>query len=125
MIDNTPTSRSRFSPFGGAGATLLAAAGLAAGFGAASCCAIPLLLGGIGLGRAWLASLAMVAGPYRSLLLAAATICVLGGGLLLWRGQTANACAADAACNRSPVMRATFVTLSLAIVLTALGFVFA
>jgi len=47
------------------GALLLAIGGLAAAFGAASCCAIPMLLGSLGLGSAWLAGVAIVAAPHR------------------------------------------------------------
>jgi mercuric ion transport protein len=125
MIDDAQTNRSQVNPLTGAGATLLAAAGLAAGFGAASCCAIPLLLGALGLGGAWLASLAIVAGPYRPVFLAAASICLVGGGFLLWRRQAAAACSRGATYGRSSVTRATLVILSLATILTALGLVFA
>jgi hypothetical protein len=72
------------------GASLFAATGVAAAFGAASCCALPMLLGSLGLGSAWLASLAFLAGPYRAVLLAAAIVCLVsGGGLLLWHHQNA------------------------------------
>jgi mercuric ion transport protein len=47
---------------------LLVAGGLVSAFGAASCCAIPLLLGSLGLASAWLGSLALLAGPYRPVL---------------------------------------------------------
>ena len=55
-----------------AGAGALASGGLAAAFGAASCCALPALLGSFGLGSAWLGSLAVAAGPHRAVLLAVA-----------------------------------------------------
>jgi mercuric ion transport protein len=50
MVDDAQINRFQVNRPTGAGATLLAAAGLAAGFGAASCCAIPFLLGALGLG---------------------------------------------------------------------------
>jgi len=62
------------------GATLLAAGGLVSAFGAASCCALPVLLGSFGLASAWLGSLALLAGPHRPALLAAAVICLVAGG---------------------------------------------
>ena len=70
------------------GLTLLVAGGLVSAFGAASCCALPLLLGGLGLGSAWLGSLAVFAGPHRPELLAAAVICLLAGGGILFRRRT-------------------------------------
>jgi hypothetical protein len=69
-----------------AGATLLAAGGIAAAFGAASCCALPMLLGSFGLGSAWLIAVAWLAAPHRLALLGLAIVCLGGaGGLLLWR----------------------------------------
>jgi mercuric ion transport protein len=104
---------------------LLAAGGFAAAFGAASCCALPVLLGSLGLGSAWLGSLALLAGPYRSVLLAAAVVCLASGGLLLWRRHVAIACAPGAVCGRSVVTGLITGVLSLGAVLTVLGFVFA
>jgi hypothetical protein len=57
--------------------------------------------------------------------LAAASICLVGGGFLILRRQATSACSPGAACGRSPVTRATFVILSLATILTVLGFLFA
>ena len=67
------------------GATLLVAGGLISAFGAASCCALPVLLGSLGLASAWLGSLGLVAGPHRGALLPIAFIGLVGGGLLMWR----------------------------------------
>src|SRR5713226_6129593 len=47
------------------GSLLLAAGGLAAAFGAASCCGLPVLLGSLGLGSAWLVAVAWIAAPHR------------------------------------------------------------
>ena len=128
MTDNTraDTITGRKTP-SEAGATLLVAGGLVSAFGAASCCALPLLLGSLGLGSAWLASLALLAGPHRPELLVAAVISLIGGGgVLLWRRRAAAACAPGAPCGR-PVLTAALVTgaLSIGAVLTVLGFVFA
>jgi len=59
------------------GALLLAIGGLAAAFGAASCCAIPMLLGSLGLGSAWLAGVAILAAPHRIALITAAVVCLV------------------------------------------------
>jgi mercuric ion transport protein len=125
MIDDTSTAPQR-APVRDTGALLLAAGGLAAAFGAASCCALPLLLGSLGLGSAWLVTVAWFAAPHRLALLAVAIICLAsGGGVFLWRRHLMTACAPDAACG-SPVITA-FVTgvLSLGAVLVVLGFMFA
>jgi mercuric ion transport protein len=108
------------------GATLLVAGGLVSAFGAASCCALPLLLGSLGLGSAWLGSLALLAGPHRPELLVAAVICLIGGGgVLLWRRRAGAACAPGTVCAR-PVPTALITSaLSIGAVLTVLGFVFA
>ncbi|HYZ39519.1 MAG TPA: mercuric transporter MerT family protein [Stellaceae bacterium] len=126
MTDNTRTGLPELKALSGTGATLFAATGFAAAFGAASCCALPMLLGSLGLGSAWLASLALFAGPHRAVLLAAAIVCLVSGGALLrWRYQNALVCAPGAACSRSVVTRLITGVLSLGAVLTVLGLVFA
>lgn len=111
---------------GEAGVTLLVAGGLVSAFGAASCCALPLLLGSLGIAGAWLGTLALLAGPYRPTLLTAAVICLVGGGtVLLWRRRPAAACALNTICGQ-PVPTALITgALCLGAVLTVLGFVFA
>ena len=49
MIDDTRTAAPERTPARDTGAMLLAAGGLAAAFGAASCCALPLLFGSLAL----------------------------------------------------------------------------
>jgi mercuric ion transport protein len=73
------------------GAELLTLSGLAAAFGLAACCALPLLLGTLGLSAAWLSGLALLAIPNRGPLLVIGTACLLGGAVLLWRQQRAAA----------------------------------
>jgi mercuric ion transport protein len=106
------------------GALLLATGGLAAAFGAASCCALPVLLGAIGLGGAWLGGIALFAGPYLSWLLLATAICVLVAGGLLWRSRAA-ACLPGAACGRPALRLLTTFTLALAAILALLGYAIA
>lgn len=106
------------------GVTLLVAGGLVSAFGAASCCALPLLLGSLGIASAWLGTLALLAGPHRLALLAAAVICLVGGGgVLLSRRRAAAACAPGAVCSRRLPTALITGALSLGAVLTALGFV--
>lgn len=126
MTENSRIGLREPKPRRGTSATLFAATGFAAAFGAASCCALPVLLGSLGLGSAWLAGLALLAGPYHPVLLAVAVVCLVsGGGLLLWHHRQGPACAPGAACGRSMVTRLITGVLSLGAVLTVLGFVFA
>jgi mercuric ion transport protein len=99
------------------GAALLAAGGFATAFGAASCCALPLALGALGLGGAWLGGLAIFFAPYRIVLLMAAAVCLLVGGALSWRRRrdaAAEACASADNCpaHRRGADRLTTVALS-------------
>jgi mercuric ion transport protein len=113
------------APIADMGATLLAAGGLTAAFGAASCCALPLLLGSLGIATAWLGGIALLAGPYRPTLLATALVSFVSGGLLLWRRHAIVACAPGVACGRPVITALLTGALSLGAVLTVLGFVFA
>ena len=88
------------------GTTLLTFGGLAAAFGAASCCGIPLLLASLGLGSVWLTGLALLAGPHRVLLLVLGGVGLAGGGYLLWRQRRLAACLPGAVCAR-PAFRLT------------------
>ena len=107
------------------GVTLLVAGGLVSAFGAASCCALPVLLGSLGLASARLGSLALLAGPHRPALLAAAVVClVAGGGVLLQRRRAATTCAPGAVCARPRPSALITGALSLGAILTVLGFVF-
>ena len=81
------------------GAIALMLGGIADAFGVASCCALPILLTAAGLSAAWLGGIAMVAAPYRVLLLWLSTLSLAGGALLLWRTQrSAIARASDRVC---------------------------
>jgi mercuric ion transport protein len=122
MTDNIERSMPERVTLSDSGATLLAAGGLAAAFGAASCCALPMLLGSLGLAGAWLSGLGLLAGPYRSALLASAIVCLAGGGLLFWRRRAVVACAP---CIRPLTTAILTGALSLGAVLTVLGFIFA
>jgi len=107
------------------GALLLAVGGLAAAFGAASCCAIPLLLGGLGLGSAWLTGIAIVTAPHRVALVAAAVISLVGAGAVLAWYRRALACSPDKACGKSAVTSLVIGFVSLGAVLTIAGYFFA
>lgn len=123
--DLTAGSAATGRPARGAGAVLLTLGGLAAAFGAASCCALPFLLATFGLGTAWLGGIALLAAPHREILLAAAAVGLGSGAVLLWRQQATAACAPGAVCARPAVRGLTLVGLALGGVLLALGTLYA
>jgi mercuric ion transport protein len=119
-IRNRPPERVRDTS-----ALLLAAGGLAAAFGAASCCALPLLLGSLGLSSAWLVAVAWLAAPHRIGLLTAAIVFLIAGGtVFVWRRRFA-ACRPDLACGRAATTFLVMGVLSLGVVLVVLGFMYA
>lgn len=83
-----PTSPARLASLRAIGPAALAVGGVAAAFGAASCCAIPMLLGGIGLGGLGSALFMPVLVPFQRYLLAAALACLVTGGVLLWHRRS-------------------------------------
>ena len=106
------------------GALLLAIGGLAAAFGAASCCAIPIMLGR-GLSSAWLAGVAIFAAPHRMALVGAAVICLIGAATVLVRYRRALACAPGAACGNPAVTPLVIGVLTLGGMLAVAGYLFA
>ena len=64
MIEDTGKAAPQAAPARNVDALLLAAGGVAAALGAASCCALPLLLSSLGLGSAWLVTVAWNAAPH-------------------------------------------------------------
>ncbi|HWD57470.1 MAG TPA: mercuric reductase [Stellaceae bacterium] len=126
MTENTHSDAPRRGIGSDTGVMLLAAGGLAAAFGVASCCALPILLGALGVGSAWLIAVAWLAAPHRLALLTVAVVCLVGGGgLLLWRRRAAAMCAPGAACGRPVITGLLTAALSLGAVLTVLGFLYA
>jgi mercuric ion transport protein len=86
--------------------------GIAAAFGVASCCGLPIVLASLGIGSASLFSVAIAAAPYRQPLLAIGTLCLLGGALLLFRQQrTAWSCDTGKTCAPRSMRLATLVGL--------------
>ena len=107
------------------GAVLLAFGGFAAAFGAASCCALPVLFGSLGLGSAWLFGIAIIAAPHRLALVTAAAVSLVGAGLLMiWR-RRAMVCASGAVCAHRAVAPLVVVVMSLGTALAVAGFLFA
>lgn len=72
---------------------------LAAAFGVASCCALPMLLVSLGLSTAWLTWIAFTAGPHRTALIALSAVCLVVGAWSLHRQyKLASLCGPDGAC---------------------------
>jgi mercuric ion transport protein len=129
MTEEAQRAQSRPERRRDAGPVLLAATGLAAAVGAASCCALPILLGSLGLGSAWLAAVAWFAAPHRIALLTVATASLVSGAVLFaWRRRAAASAAEGGAC-RAPatgvLVVLTLGLLTLGAVMVALGYLYA
>lgn len=70
------------------GPLAFAAGGIAAAFGVASCCALPMLLGAIGLGGLASALFSPAFIPFQTDLTLAAVVCIVAGGVLLWQRRS-------------------------------------
>ena len=116
---NSPTSPRKAS-----GAALLTLGGLAAAFGVAACCALPLLMISLGVGTAWLGGIASLAVPNRTLLLVFATLALTAGAVLLWRQQRhATRCGPEGGlCTPSAVRLLTLVGLVVGVLLLIAGY---
>jgi mercuric ion transport protein len=124
-IDNSQAAPTARAPLRDTGALIFAAGGLAAAFGAASCCALPLLLGSLGLGSAWLVAVAWVAAPHRLALLLAAVICLAAaGGVFIWRRRVV-ACTPGMSCGRRAATALLVCIVSLGAALAVLGYLYA
>lgn len=103
---------------------LIAAGGLLGALAASSCCILPLLLFGLGVGGAWIGNFTRLA-PYQPCFIAA-TIAFVGYGYRLAYRSSARACAADEACVRplpNKLVKAGLIAATILIVI-ALGFDF-
>ncbi|GGF00858.1 hypothetical protein GCM10011611_03030 [Aliidongia dinghuensis] len=116
------TARTRSA---GSGAVALTLGGLAAAFGVASCCGLPFLLAGAGLGTAWLYGVALLAAPHRLLLMTVAATCLAGGAILLWRQRRQAVCAPGSVCAKPAVQALVVVGLLVGSALLYLGYSYA
>lgn len=101
------------------GATLLTLACVAASFGVASCCGLPFLLATLGVSSAWLGGIALLAAPYRPLLLWAAALCLAAAAALFWRRRS------GAVCSTPAVRGLTAVGLVAGLALLTIGYLYA
>ena len=105
---------------------MLTLGGLAAAFGLASCCALPILLGTLGLSTAWLAGIAVFSVGHRGILLAIGASGLIVGAALLWRQQRAAAiCGPGGVCTPLAFRILTFGGLLIGAGLLWAGFIYA
>ena len=107
----------------GTGAVVLTAGGLLAGFAAAACCALPLLLGTLGLGSAWLFGVATVAAPHRRAILIVGGMALAIAAVLWWRQRT-NVCEPGAWCAKPGVRILTLIGLVIGAMLLVAGYIY-
>ncbi len=102
--------------------TVLAAGGLLAAFGVASCCALPVALSLLGVSAVSLAGVGYVASSYQRELLYGAVISLGAAAIIMWRQRRARLCVPGAACGRPAVDWVSKIALALAVALLALTF---
>jgi mercuric ion transport protein len=102
--------------------TVLAAGGLLAAFGVASCCALPIALSLLGISAASLVGVGYLAAQYQQELFFGAVICLGAAAFVMWRQRQARLCAPGAACSRPAVDWGSKIALVLAVGLLVLTF---
>jgi mercuric ion transport protein len=107
---------------GDAAKTVLAAGGLLAAFGVASCCALPVALSLLGISAASLLGIGYLAAQYQQELFYAAVICLGAGVVIMWRQRRARLCVPGSACARPTLDWGSKIALVLAVGLLALTF---
>ncbi len=100
--------------------TVLAAGGMLAAFGVASCCALPIALSLLGISAASLVGIGYFSAQYQRELFYTAVACLSVAGLVMWR--QARSCAPGAACSRPAARWTSSVAVGLGVVLLALTF---
>jgi mercuric ion transport protein len=124
MNESQAPCSGRQRPAKGVGAIFLTASGIAAAFAVASCCALPIILGGLGIGTAWLFGLAVFAAPHRTLLLGIGALALGAAAVAMWRQRSA-VCEPGAWCGRPAVRLTTGIGLILGILLLVAGYEYA
>jgi mercuric ion transport protein len=102
--------------------TVLAAGGLLAAFGVASCCALPIALSLLGISAASLVGVGYLAAQYQQELFYGAVVCLGAAAFIMWRQRRARLCAPGVACERPTLDWGSKIAFVLAIGLLALTF---
>lgn len=104
---------------------LLTAGGLAAAFGAAACCALPMLLATFGIGSAWLAGIAYYTAPHEAWLLPVSVVMLAVGAIvMIWQQRQARRCAVSAPCTPAWVKYTNMGALALGAALVWIGYTY-
>lgn len=107
---------------GDAAKTVLAAGGLLAAFGVASCCALPVALSLLGVSAASLVGIGYLAAQYQQELFYAAAICLAATAFIMVRQRRTQACAAGTTCASPMLDWGSKIAMALAVGLLALTF---
>ena len=102
--------------------TVLAAGGLLAAFGVASCCALPLALSLLGISAASLVGVGYLAAQYQHELFYGSVICLAVAAVIMWRQRRARSCVPGAACARPTLDWGSKIAFALAFGFLALTF---
>lgn len=102
--------------------TILAAGGLLAAFGVASCCALPVALSLLGISAASLVGVGYLAAHYQRELLYGAVVCLGAAGFIMWTQRQARFCTPGATCARPMMDWGSKIAILLAVGLLALTF---
>ncbi|MGQ0583161.1 MAG: mercuric reductase [Reyranella sp.] len=102
--------------------TVLAAGGLLAAFGVASCCALPIALSLLGISAASLVGVGYLAAQYQQELFYVAAVCLGASAFIMVRQQRARSCAPGSACANPILDWGGRIALVLAIGLLVLTF---
>jgi len=101
---------------------MIAAGGILGALAASSCCIVPLILFGLGIGGAWIGNLTALA-PYKPLFVAG-TAGLLGYSFYLVYGKPRRVCAEGTACARPISNRLVQLALWIATALVIAAFAF-
>jgi mercuric ion transport protein len=121
MVTQNQAPRSAFAA-SDAAKSFLAAGGLLAAFGVASCCALPIALSMLGISAASLIGIGYVAAQYQQELFYGAVLLLAGAAFLMWRQRRALACHSGATCARPVLDWGSKIAVVLAAGLLALTF---
>src|ERR1700738_1908830 len=102
--------------------TALAAGGLLAAFGVASCCALPVGLSLLGISAASLVGIGYLAAQYQQDLFYGSVACLAVAALIMWRQRRSRACTPGAKCERPVLDRGSKLAFALALGFLALTF---
>lgn len=102
--------------------TLLAAGGLLAAFGVASCCALPFALSLLGISAVSLVGIGYLAAQYQQVLFYAAAICLGATAFIMIRQRRRRTCDPDGACSSPMLDWGSKIAMVLAVGLLALTF---